>query len=80
MQRRGSLSEGLEAGGEPASRQLGVLQAPGPGPVESGGYGDRIGATGGPGDGLRTLNMTLPLPLLSLPIEYELYHVEEEVW
>ena len=39
-----------------------------------------VGATGGPGDGLRTLNMTLPLPLLSLPIEYELYHVEEEVW
>ena len=38
------------------------------------------GASGGPGDGLRTLNMTLPLPLLSLPIEYELYHVEEEVW
>ena len=36
---RGSLSEGLEAGAELESRQLGVLQAPGPGPVESGGCG-----------------------------------------
>ena len=39
-----------------------------------------VGSSGGPGDGLRTLNLKLPLPLLSLPIEYELYHVEEEVW
>ena len=39
-----------------------------------------VGAMGGPGDGLRTLNLTLPSPLLSLPIEYEVYHVEEEVW
>ena len=39
-----------------------------------------VGASGGPGDGLRTLNLTLPLPLLSLPIKCELYHVEGDVW
>ena len=58
---RGTLSEGLEAGGESESRHLGVLQGP-----WSRTHGVRrmrktgVGASGGPGDGLRTLHLILP--------------------
>ena len=57
---RGSLSKGLEAGGESESRHLGVLQDPWSRP-----HGVRrvrktgVGASGGPGDGLRTLHLIL---------------------
>ena len=56
----GSLSEGLEAGEESESRQQGVLQGPwsrprGVGRVRKTG----VGASGGPGDGLRTLHLIL---------------------
>ena len=58
---RGSLSKGLEAGGESESRHLGVLQDPWSRPcgvrrVRKTG----VGASRGPGDGLRTLHLVLP--------------------
>lgn len=61
------VGQGLEGEGQPEqrpggrgeseSRQLGVSQAPW---SQREGAEDRVGASGGPGDGLRTLHFILP--------------------
>ena len=56
MQRRGSLSEGLEAGGNQSPGSWESTRPRGVRRVRKIG----VGASGGPGDGLRTLHLILP--------------------